>query len=83
VVGTEKGHQLRLAEAADVLPGHHEPLFQRLDEGRMTRNAVSYRAGFVPEADISEALTAVAELVRIATAHVEPRLPDWAAEGGP
>ena len=33
VVGSDRGHQLRLAEAENLLAGEHSALFERLDAG--------------------------------------------------
>jgi hypothetical protein len=78
VVGTEQGHQRRLEGTQGLLSNDYHQLFDHLDEGRVARNAVSYRAGFVPPPDVKAAFTAVTELVEIAEAHIEARLPDWA-----
>jgi hypothetical protein len=77
VVGSDGGHALRLVEARASLAGEHDDLFERLDEGRASRNQASYRGGFVAEEDVEAMTGAVCDLVALVTERVRPELPDW------
>jgi hypothetical protein len=67
------GHWLRLKEAQDLLQDDHGDLFDRLDESRMARNDVSYRAEFVLDEEVDAARRAVEELLEIAQSYVQAK----------
>ena len=59
----ERFSVLRLETALERLGGDTDELLERLDAARDRRNEASYRAGFVPEASVSEAREATRELL--------------------
>ncbi|HEX8085126.1 MAG TPA: hypothetical protein VF529_12615 [Solirubrobacteraceae bacterium] len=77
VVGVEGGHVLRIEQAAAFLPGVDQALVDQLDDTRVSRNQVSYAAGFAEPGDLDAAADAVAALIRHVEDALRPHLPEW------
>jgi hypothetical protein len=80
VVGIEGGHKLRIETALDLLPDVPDDMFDRLDDARLSRNQVSYAAGFSTSEDLDAAEAAVTALIALVEESVGSRLPDWLTE---
>jgi hypothetical protein len=80
VTGSDGGHQLRIAKAAELLPGAEPTLFEELDEVRAARNQVSYAAAAVSPEEIATTVDVVERLIAVCDASISPRLPDWLAD---
>jgi hypothetical protein len=64
----DRSHVLRLETALDQVDGDTEELLERLDASRERRNEASYAAAFVPQASVSDAREATAEMLELARA---------------
>lgn len=62
----DRSHVLRLETALDQVDGDTEELLERLDASRERRNEASYAAAFVPQASVSDAREATAEMLELA-----------------
>jgi hypothetical protein len=66
VTSGDRSHILRLETALQQLEEDTEELLERLDASRERRNEASYAAGFVPQASLTDAREATAELIELA-----------------
>jgi hypothetical protein len=64
----DRSHVLRLETALDQVDGDTVELLERLDASRERRNEASYAAAFVPQASVSDAREATAEMLELARA---------------
>ena len=81
VVGSDGGHQLRLAEAERLLPQGGAALFDTLDNARAARNQVSYAAAVAPLDGMTDTTRAVNQLIELCDARIRPQLPEWLSGG--
>jgi hypothetical protein len=79
IEGSDGSHRLRLTETQPLLGGDHHELFESLDEARVARNDVSYRASLAPLPDAEETALAVQQLLSLIEAQLTPHLPEWRA----